>query len=228
MKKNLFIVLLCVLMAITAVSCKNEPAVEPEPEYKGTFYGWDSHEPGAWVKTNVRAAEGEYDLELNFNKGKVTLLVDGKEIHSYELKKGDDVVSKTAVKSIILQSLNNGKEYSVEWMLPTVDGKAVPSEGWVVDRTEPKSFEIKDGKVSITTTDANIANADKNRFYRFQGKTVNPATSAAETWSVKTKVSFDKALLDDKGFAPSIWLRVVDEAGAALDWAIIELRSDAE
>lgn len=226
--KNLFIALLCVLMAITAVSCKNEPAVEPEPEYKGTFYGWDSNYPGLWVKTDARAAEGEYELELNFNKGKVTLLVDGKEIHSYEIKNGEDVVSKTAVKSVILQSLNNGKEYSVDWSLPTVDGKAVASEGWVMDRTEPKSFEIKDGKVSITTTDANIADSDENRFYRFQGKAVDLETTAAETWSVKTKVSFDKALLDDKGFAPSIWLRVVDEAGTELDWAIIELRSDAE
>ena len=54
------------------------------------------------------------------------------------------------------------------------------------------------------------------------------AMSAADTWKITSKLSFDTALLDDARFAPSIWLQVADEAGTDLDWAIIELKSDAE
>lgn len=104
-----------------------------------------------------------------------------------------------------------------------MDGTAVADTGWAVDRTEPKAFDIADGKILITAT-----NADLDDFYRYQGKKVTPSMDAAGSWSVKAKLTIDPSLLDAKNFAPSIWLYIVDEAGEGLDYAIIELRSNAK
>ncbi len=165
MRKAISVILAIALVFIIA-SCSNS-APQPAAEYKGTFYGWDSNDPGLWVKTAKRASGGGYSLELSFDKGIISLTVDGEKIHSYAIK--DDsgsLVGKTKVSSIILQSLSNGKEYTVEWTLPAVNGTAVSADGWEVDRTAPKAFAIAGGKVSLTTTDANIADDAADRFNR--------------------------------------------------------------
>lgn len=231
------LVALVILACLTTlfVSCKPDP--EPEKEYKGTFYGWDSNEPGAWVKTEKRANKGEYLLEISYNDGLYTLSVDGEKIHSYTLKEegsGTELKGETKVKEIILQSLNNGTEYSVSWALPTVVAKdqeisiATEEASWQADRTEPKSFTIEEGKCTVTTTDANIQGTDDNRFYRFQGKKVAVSMTAAKEWKVSTTLYFDESLLDVKDFAPSIWLNVVNSNDANIDWCIIELHSDKQ
>ena len=92
-----------------------------------------------------------------------------------------------------------------------------------MDRTEPKVFDIADGKISITASDA-----DLDDFYRYQGKKVTPSMEAASSWSVKAKLTIDPSLLEAKNFASSIWLYIVDESGEGLDYAIIELRSNAK
>ncbi len=224
------LVALVILACLTTlfVSCKPEP----EKEYKGTFYGWDSNEPGAWVKTEKRANKGEYLLEISYNDGLYTLSVDGEKIHSYTLKEegsGTELNGGTKVKEIILQSLNNGTEYSVSWALPTVVAKgqeisiATDKNSWKTDRTEPNSFTIEEGKCTVTTTDANIQD-----FYRFQGKKVAVSMTAAKEWKVSTILYFDESLLDVKDFAPSIWLNVVNSNDATIDWCIIELHSDKQ
>ena len=189
----------------------------------GTLSVWNSNTPGNWNTETGNTDTNSMKLSLSFDAGTMTAKVDDEVIYSYKL----DGITESKIGRIILQSENDGEEYSVNWTLPVVTaGNAsvvVPSsaEAWTVDRTAPENFEINGNTITVTTTNANLGD---DNFYRYQGKAVSLDMTAAASWEVSTTLSFDNDLYAT-GFSPSIWLDVEDSADTDVDWAIIKLES---
>ena len=189
----------------------------------GTLSVWNSNTPGNWYTETGNTDTNSMKLSLSFDAGTMTAKVDDEVIYSYKL----DGITESKIGRIILQSENDGEEYSVNWTLPVVTaGNAsvvVPSsaEAWTVDRTAPENFEINGNTITVTTTNANLGD---DNFYRYQGKAVSLDMTAAASWEVSTTLSFDNDLYAT-GFSPSIWLDVEDSADTDVDWAIIKLES---
>ena len=189
----------------------------------GNLSVWNSKEPGSWYTTTGSTDASEMKLSLSFDNGTMTAKVDGNEIYSYQLGDG---VTETKIGRIILQSENDGEEYSVNWTLPVItSGETsveVPNsdEDWITDRTEPKDFSINGNSITVTTT-----SADLDDFYRYQGNVASIEMEASSSWEVSTTLSFDDSLYAT-GFSPSIWLDVENAEGTDIDWAIIKLESN--
>ena len=189
----------------------------------GTLSVWDSNAPGNWYAETGNTDTNSMKLSLSFDVGTMTAKVDDEVIYSYKL----DGITESKIGRIILQSENDGEEYSVNWTLPVVTADStsitVPetADSWTTDRTDPKSFEISGNTITVTTTDANLGD---DNFYRYQGKAVNLTMDASSSWEVSTTLSFDNDLYAT-GFSPSIWLDVENSEGADVDWAIIKLES---
>ena len=189
----------------------------------GTLSVWDSNAPGNWYAETGNTDTNSMKLSLSFDAGTMTAKVDDEVIYSYKL----DGITESKIGRIILQSENDGEEYSVNWTLPVVTADStsitVPetADSWTTDRTDPKSFEISGNTITVTTTDANLGD---DNFYRYQGKAVNLTMDASSSWEVSTTLSFDNDLYAT-GFSPSIWLDVENSEGADVDWAIIKLES---
>ena len=189
----------------------------------GKLSVWNSNEPGSWYTTTGSTDASEMKLSISFDNGTMTAKVDGNEIYSYQLGDGE---TESKIGRIILQSENDGEEYSVNWTLPVItSGETsveVPTsdEDWITDRTEPKDFSINGNSVTVTTT-----SADLDDFYRYQGNVASIEMEASSSWEVSTTLSFDDSLYAT-GFSPSIWLDVENAEGTDIDWAIIKLESN--
>ncbi|HPP74922.1 MAG TPA: S-layer homology domain-containing protein [Armatimonadota bacterium] len=76
---------------------------------------WLSAE-GEWVDIGgMPVTEGVHELAIHFSAGEIVLLIDGKEVESYQLES-----TLTYVKEVILNSYSYGESYEVKWKVPEV------------------------------------------------------------------------------------------------------------
>ena len=179
----------------------------------------DNNDPSAVEVTEVSLDKTELSLEV------------GEEATLVATVKPDDATDKTVTWSTSdskVASVSGGKVTAVSEGEATITAKAgdksatcsvTVSDGltdaslvgeWVTDRHEPESWEIKDGKITVTTL------ADQtDDFYAWEGKKIGTNMSVSGEWKITSAFEVTQELLDREDRVDSaLWLNLYGEDGA--------------
>lgn len=101
--------------------------------------------------------------------------------------------------------------------IPTGLQKATPNEDWVTDRTEPKVWEITDGKIHIESNEE----SSTEDFVRYQGRKATTNVPLTGYWKISSTYTVDESLANVENGQVSIWANTQDAEGTTVDWTIV-------
>lgn len=99
---------------------------------------------------------------------------------------------------------------------------------WTKDRTDPASWDVIDGWITLTTS----AQQNSNSWYDWQGRGAITNVGPTDQWEVETEIELTDELLNGTGVRTSMWVQVDGVNGVAktqnnvLDWAILQFKND--
>lgn len=108
------------------------------------------------------------------------------------------------------------------------DETAVLGE-WVKDRTEPKTWDVTNGAITIETKEE-----PNNNWYAWQGRSAATNIGLTSNWMMETDLVLTQEMVARDGIRASIWLQVegsenfgkVNQSGV-IDWAILQFKKDS-
>ena len=108
------------------------------------------------------------------------------------------------------------------------DETAVLGE-WVQDRTEPKTWGVANGAITIETKEE-----PNNSWYAWQGRSAATNIGLTNNWMMETDLVLTQEMVARDGIRASIWLQVegsenfgkVNQSGV-IDWAILQFKKDS-
>lgn len=99
---------------------------------------------------------------------------------------------------------------------------------WNTDRTEPKSWSIEDGWITLETkTEPN------NSWHAWQGNKSATGMGLTTDWMVETQLELTEDMVTRDGIRASVWLQVegIEDFGVqqkgVIDWAILQFKKDS-
>jgi hypothetical protein len=110
-------------------------------------------------------------------------------------------------------------------MLATGIVTAAAADGWITDRTAPKSFESTTYEGESCYALTVNSEGTQEGFYRYQGCQY-PVTSSENVWSVSTKLYVDSTIYSDNvSFDTGVWLAVKNSEGEVNGYPLIGFRN---
>ncbi len=102
---------------------------------------------------------------------------------------------------------------------------AAATDGWVTDRTAPKSFELTTHEGESCYALTVNPEGTQEGFYRYQGCQY-PVSSSEKVWSVSTKLYVDSTTYaDNVSFDTGVWLAVKNSEGSVNGYPLIGFRN---
>lgn len=89
---------------------------------------------------------------------------------------------------------------------------------WNKDRTEPISWAVSNNKIEFKT-----ATSPNNNWYSWHGRKAAVNMPIQSSWTMKTALTVDNSR---NGVRQSVWVEVVDNMGAVVNWAILAYKID--
>lgn len=113
--------------------------------------------------------------------------------------------------------------YNLVWHDPFTYTESQLSE-WTRDRTEPDSWA---GDVDNWITYSTVT-MPANEWYAWHGKKATTDSAATNIWKVETEFELTDSLLARDSVRTSMWLNVLDQSGANVDWSILQFKIDRD